>query len=211
MNESNQVEKIYAAHPSAADYAAEYFKYLSEVLGKIDRNEIARFADCLWAARERGARIFFLGNGGSAATASHFANDLTIGPRCFDKPFHAIALTDNQAILTCIGNDFGFEDIFAIQLRTQKLTAGDVVVAISASGNSPNVIKACRLARERGATVVGLSGFDGGMLRELSEIRLHVPTAKGEYGPVEDVHMIFDHLIGTYLNMRVKAEMAGKS
>lgn len=201
----NQIERIFESNPGAEQYADSYLKYLSEVLARLDRKAIAAFADCLWDARERGAQIFFLGNGGSAATASHFANDLSIGPRNFKKPFNARAITDNVAVITCIGNDFGYDDIFKIQLQTQLMRKGDVVVAISASGNSPNIIKACEYAREAGATVVGLTGFDGGKLLEISDIRLHVQTAKGEYGPVEDAHMIFDHLIGTYLNMRVKA------
>ncbi len=204
----NQIERIYETSQNAEQYADAYLKYLSEVLTKLDRRAIAQFADCLWDARERGAQIFFLGNGGSAATASHFANDLSIGPRDFEKAFNAKSITDNNAIMTCIGNDFGYEDIFVIQLKTQQLKKGDVVVAISASGNSPNVIKACLYAREKGAKVVGLSGFDGGKLREVCDIKLHVQTEKGEYGPVEDVHMIYDHLIGTFLMMRVRAELA---
>lgn len=203
----NQITRIYENSPSAEQYADQYLKYLSEVLTRLDRKAIAAFADTLLEAREKGAQIFFMGNGGSAATATHFANDLAIGPRDFVKPFNVKSLTDNNAIMTCIGNDFGYEDIFLLQLQTQYLKAGDVVVAISASGNSPNIIKAVKYAKQTGARIVGLTGFDGGALRELSDIQLHVQTEKGEYGPVEDVHMIFDHLIGTYLNMRIKNEM----
>ena len=97
--------------------------------------------------------------------------------------------------------------MFVDQLKVH-LRDGDSVVAISASGNSPNLIEAVDYARARGATVVGLTGFDGGKLRERSDISLHVPTAKGEYGPVEDMHMIFDHLIGSYLNADVKSGAA---
>lgn len=207
----NQIERIFEISDSAERYADSYLRYLTEVIGKLDRKAIATFIDCLWDARERGASIYFLGNGGSAATASHFANDLSIGPRNFTKPFFAKSITDNNAVMTCIGNDFGYDDIFKIQLQTQGMKKGDVVVAISASGNSPNVIKACEYARGAGATVVGLTGFDGGKLMAMSDIRLHVETAKGEYGPVEDAHMIFDHLIGTYMMMRVRAELAGRN
>lgn len=203
----NQIERMFEVSENAEAYADAYLCYLTEVFKKLDRKMIAAFTECLWQARESRAQIFFLGNGGSAATASHFANDLSIGPRDFDKPFNAKSITDNSAVMSCIGNDFGFDDIFVIQLRTQQLRRGDVVVAISASGNSPNVVKACEYARETGATVVGLTGFDGGKLMELSHIKLHVPTDRGEYGPVEDVHMIFDHLVATYLLMRVRGEL----
>jgi len=152
--------------------------------------------------------VFFIGNGGSAATASHFANDISIGTRTGDKkPFRAVSLTDNVAVMTALANDEGYDRMFVDQLRVH-MRAGDSLVAISASGNSPNLIEAVDYATSRGATVIGLTGFDGGKLREKSDISLHVPTAKGEYGPVEDVHMIFDHLIGSYLIAEVKRQTA---
>ena len=156
-------------------------------------------------SRERGAHIFFIGNGGSAATASHFANDISIGTRVShtDKPFKAMSLTDNMAVITAVGNDDGYEHIFTKQLQNFAKT-GDVLVAISASGNSPNIIHTVEYAKTKGLKVIGLTGFDGGKLRELSDIRIHVQTRKGEYGPVEDVHMFVDHLIGTYFNRAVK-------
>jgi D-sedoheptulose 7-phosphate isomerase len=150
--------------------------------------------------------VFFIGNGGSAATASHFANDIAIGTRTGDaKPFRAMALTDNVAVLTALANDNGYDSIFVDQLKVH-LRDGDALVAISASGNSPNVIAAVEYARSRGAKVVGLTGFDGGKLRTLSDIAIHAQTAKGEYGPVEDLHMVVDHLVGSDLAARVRRE-----
>ena len=113
----------------------------------------------------------------------------------------AISLTDNQPFITAVSNDIGFEHVFEEQLRNM-LQLGDVVVAISASGNSPNVVKAIEFANSHGAVSIGLVGFDGGRLREISQIVLHVPTDHGEYGPVEDIHLILDHMITEYLIMK---------
>lgn len=201
----NKLDEIFAQDKTPAVYAKNYGAYLSEVLSKLDYNEIGRMMETILDARERGAHIFFIGNGGSAATASHFANDISIGTRVThtDKPFKAMSLTDNMAVITAVGNDDGYEHIFTKQLQNFAKT-GDVLVAISASGNSPNVIHTVEYAKTKGLKVIGLTGFDGGKLRELSDVRIHVQTRKGEYGPVEDVHMFVDHLIGTYFNRAVK-------
>jgi D-sedoheptulose 7-phosphate isomerase len=191
----NRVEDLFTKRPGGAAYADGYLRYLSEVLDQIDRESIAAFSEALLAARERGNRIFFLGNGGSAATASHWVNDLT---RWRGRPFRALSLTENVALLTAVANDFGYEHVFRQQLET-LMGPGDMVVAISASGNSPNVVEAIQYANDNGAVTVGLTGFDGGRLREIAQIVVHAPTNKGEYGPAEDVHMILDHLVTSYL------------
>jgi len=182
----------------AAAFAAAYFRKLTTLLSQVDTAAIATVAQALLDARERGARVFVFGNGGSAATASHFANDIGIGTRTWDRPFRVLSLSENTAILTAIANDFGYDQIFTRQLATQMLP-GDVVIAISASGNSANVIAAVEYANRAGGISVGLTGFDGGRLRRIVHLGVHVPTAKGEYGPVEDVHMVLDHLLGGYL------------
>jgi D-sedoheptulose 7-phosphate isomerase len=194
----NNVERIFSEQQQPSRFARGYLDYLTQVLSQLDEGEIAAFIDTLVAARDRGARIFFIGNGGSAATASHFANDIAIGCRTWERPFRAMSLTDNVAVMTAIANDYGYEHIFTLQLKTM-MHPGDVVVAISASGNSPNVVQAIEWANEQGAVTVGLTGFDGGKLRAVAKQAVHVPTMKGEYGPVEDVHMIIDHLVGGYL------------
>lgn len=185
---------------NSKEFVGQYLGRLEEILASLNHDEISRFMDALLAARDRGSRIFFIGNGGSAATASHFANDVGIGTRSWQKPFQAIALTDNVAVMTAIGNDYGYDQIFTLQLKT-LLKPDDVVVAISASGNSPNVLRAIEYANEKGALTIGLTGFDGGELRKRAQLSVHVPSQKGEYGPVEDVHMIFDHLSACWLRL----------
>lgn len=199
----NRLDEIFANNKNPAQFAQGYGAYLGEVLSRLDYSEIGKMIETILDARERGAHIFFIGNGGSAATASHFANDISIGTRVASKPFKAISLTDNVAILTALANDDGYEVVFTKQLQNFAQPK-DVLVAISASGNSPNIIHAVNYAKKNDLKVIGLTGFDGGKLRELSDIRIHVDTKKGEYGPVEDVHMFVDHLIGSYFNRIVK-------
>ena len=203
----NKIDEMTQAHGSnAAGYARAYLDYLSSCFASVDCDAVGAFADLLLSARQTGNAIFFIGNGGSAATASHFANDISVGTRTGDdKPFRAISLTDNVAVMTALANDEGYEKMFVDQLKVH-MRDGDALVAISASGNSPNVIAAVEYAKSRKATIIGLTGFDGGKLRELSDISLHVSTARGEYGPVEDLHMIFDHLIGSFLIAEVKRQ-----
>ncbi|MBF0341434.1 MAG: SIS domain-containing protein [Magnetococcales bacterium] len=194
----NHLDRIFT--PDPATFASAYFDHLSRVLQAIDTGEIQCFIQILLAARERGSTIFFIGNGGSAATASHFANDLAIGTLRSNggKPFRAVSLTDNTAILTAIGNDHGYPELFVRQLRVLG-QPGDVLVGISASGNSTNLLEAFAYARTRDIATVAITAFDGGRLRTLADAGIHVPTGLGEYGPAEDAHLILDHLIAAYL------------
>jgi D-sedoheptulose 7-phosphate isomerase len=202
----NRLDDLYGdGDGDAAAFARGYLEYVSKILQQLDVDAIAAFAGELLGARDRAAHIFFIGNGGSAATASHFANDIAIGSQSWDKPFRAISLADNVPTMTAIANDHGYEEIFTKQLRA-LLDPEDVVVAISVSGNSRNVVSAVEYAKERGARTVGLTGFDGGRLRGLVDVELHVPTAAGEFGPAEDVHMIFDHLLGSFLQLHCRAQ-----
>lgn len=192
---NNRVTEAFAKSADGAQYADQYLNYLSEVMAALDRDAISAFAEALLDARRRDARVFFLGNGGSAATASHWVNDLT---RHRDRPWRAIGLTDNVAVMSAYANDFGYDLVFTMQLEN-LMEPGDVVVAISASGNSPNVISAVEYANAKGGITVGLTGFTGGKLAEVSQIVVHAPTNTGEYGPAEDIHMILDHLVTSYL------------
>lgn len=192
----NNIDRFFTRDPIA--FAGAYLQYLTEVMKGIDVAEIARFIQTLLKARERGAMIFFIGNGGSAATASHFANDLAIGTNSYDKPFRVISLTDNQATITAIANDFGYQDIFVRQLRVLG-KSGDVLVGVSASGNSANIVRAFEFSKSLGIKTIAITAFDGGKMKIIADEGIHVPTALKEYGPAEDVHMMLDHLVGAYL------------
>jgi len=181
-----------------SDYAQEYIFRLQKVLTGIQHEQVEQFVDLLLEARASDRNIFFVGNGGSAATSSHFANDFGIGTRQRNKPFRAVSLTDNLATITALGNDFGYDQIFSRQIEILG-RADDLLVAISASGNSENLICAFETAKNLRLTTVAITAFDGGALREMADYSVHVPTSKGEYGPAEDAHMILDHLITNYL------------
>ena len=179
------------------DFSKQYLEYLTNLIQKLDTQSIAQFADLLLDSRDSGSTTFFLGNGGSASTATHFVNDVSLGSRQFDKPFRAISLCDNQAVITAIANDDGYENIFLQQLQTLA-KPGDTIVCISASGNSKNLINAIEYAKQHSIYVVGLTAFDGGYLKENCDLNIHVPTKVGEYGPAEDLHMVVCGLIGSY-------------
>jgi len=201
----SELDKIFSQSRSADAFAVGYLKYLNQVLSGLNIEEISNFVKALLETRECGAQILFMGNGGSAATASHFANDLTIGTRSWSKPFRATSLADNHAIVTAISNDNGYEHIFLQQLQA-LMKKGDAVVAISASGNSINLVKAIEYANSKGVTTVGITAFDGGQLHQIAKLGIHVPTNKGEYGPAEDAHMVINHIIGAYLTRLVSDE-----
>jgi len=197
----NNIDRFFTLDSTA--FAEAYIQYLQSVLQCIDTAEISRFIQTLLDARSRGATVFFIGNGGSAATSSHFANDLAFGTNDYDQPFRIISLTDNVSVITALGNDFGYEEIFVRQLKVLA-KPGDVLVAISASGNSPNLIKAFDYALSSGIKTVAITAFDGGKMKMMADEGVHVPTESKEYGPAEDAHMVLDHLVGAYLMRYVK-------
>lgn len=174
-----------------------YTTTLQDVLGQLPAEDISRVIGEIVDAGERGSTIFIMGNGGSAATASHFACDLAKGTQRPGQPlFRVIALTDNVPLMTAWGNDTAYDRIFAEQLRP-LVQPNDLVIAISGSGNSPNVLEAVRLAREAGARTVGWTGFRGGQLKDLVDVCVIVPSHSMEQ--IEDVHLIMEHAVCTTL------------
>ena len=180
----------------------EYLRIEAETLNKLDAGEISRALNELLRALSEERTVYIFGNGGSGSTASHFAGDFNKGvSEGLEKPFRFQCLNDNIPTLLAVANDFDYSEVFVYQLRG-RIAPGDVVMAISGSGNSGNVLKAARYAKEQGATVIGLTGYQGGALRELSDISLHVPVASMQIA--EDVHLIFDHLMMAVLCEHLK-------
>ena len=193
--------QLYDSSASPADYALKYLGRVAELLKKIDGSVVAKVIDLIEEASRRGSSVFCMGNGGSAAVASHFVNDLAASRLVEGKPgIRAFSLTDNVESVTAIANDTGFENIFSHQLRT-NMRSGDVVIAMSASGNSENIIRAVRYAREHGGHTVGWCGFNGGRLPELCDLTIHIPTTHDEYGPVEAIFLHLTHIVSGYLTM----------
>ncbi|HDC4323218.1 SIS domain-containing protein [Aeromonas hydrophila] len=175
-----------------------YLVRMANTLLSIDSDNIEKIILRLETCHHKNGTIYVIGNGGSSATASHMANDFSVGLKLRGiRNFNIISLADNVPVCTAIANDIGYENIFYAQL-VDKLTSDDVVIAISCSGNSPNIVKASKYAIEIGSTLIGLTGFDGGTLKQICDINYHVDTEKGDYGIVEDVHMILDHIIYSY-------------
>ena len=176
------------------------YNYLDEVkstLLNIDAIALREAVGVLLEAIQNQKTIYCFGNGGSASTASHFANDFNkILNSAVDNKFQFICLNDNIATIMAIANDISYEDVFSYQLQG-RLKPGDVVIAISGSGNSKNIIKAVEYAWACGNTVIGLTGFDGGRLKQLANINLHVPINNMQI--TEDIHLLFNHLLVSVL------------
>ncbi|WP_419827835.1 D-sedoheptulose-7-phosphate isomerase [Sphingomonas sp.] len=182
---------------SIGAYLDGYAVRLGEVLGAVDRGALARAAEMIEAAAAADHRVFSVGNGGSAAIADHLCCDWTKGTHVSGHPvIDATSLTANGALYSALANDFGFDIAFARHLDIVG-RAGDVLIAISSSGNSPNIIAAVEKARDRGMGTVGLSGFDGGRLKEVADVAIHVDARN--YGIVEDAHQSVMHIIAQYI------------
>lgn len=180
------------------DFIKNYTAKLTSLLNEIDLQAIEDIKNTINKTEKLNSKIYIIGNGGSAATASHMANDLSAGLKMREiRNFNVESLSDNSSVCTAIANDIGYENIFYAQLK-HKIKKEDVLIAISCSGNSANIVKAAKYAKETGATIIGITGFDGGELKKISDIKFHVDAPKGEYGLVEDVHMILDHIIYSY-------------
>ncbi len=170
-----------------------YFSTVQGLLNETPFEAVDAVVDALIAAHRAGNTVFICGNGGSAATATHFGCDLAKRTIVAGQPrFRVIALTDNNALMTALGNDIGYEAIFAEQL-IPLVRAGDIVIGISGSGNSPNVLNAMKAAREAGAVTVGFCGYDGGKLKGAVDLPVHVPSFN--MAMVEDVHLMLEHAI----------------
>ena len=198
------IDQIVMENKDFKTFARAYMHYMSQLLAGLDLGALERIVNELEDARKNGKTVFIIGNGGSASTASHMANDLGFGVRRHTEPsLKVVSLTDNCAVLTALANDVGYEQIFLRQLQLYY-RGGDKLIVISASGNSHNLILAAEWVRQQGGKVLGLLGFDGGKLKGMCDIPLIVTTPKGEYGPVEDVHMIIDHLLYTWLWWKIR-------
>ena len=181
---------------SMQDFATEYIKGVEHLLGSLDATQIARMVALVEQAGESGKRIYAIGNGGSAATASHFVNDMGKGASLGrEKRFKIVPLTDCVPWMTALSNDLSYDDVYVEQLRNFA-EPGDVVIAVSGSGNSENVLRAVRYAREVGCHTVGLAGFQGGKLKDLVDCCIVVES--DHMGRIEDLHLVLLHIVCYY-------------
>ena len=183
--------------------AKQYLENLKLAIDAMSLDDIQKVAEVLFTAYKNGKRVFIFGNGGSASTASHMAADFGKGTlkNVYDpneKRFQTVSLTDNVAMMTAFANDLSYDEMFVQQLKNY-IQKGDVVIGISGSGNTPNVIKAILYAKEVGVTTIGLLGFTtGGNTKNLVDYDITIKS--NNYGVVEDLHMTLDHLLTTCLS-----------
>ncbi|HUI45142.1 MAG TPA: SIS domain-containing protein [Nitrospirota bacterium] len=171
----------------------QYLEKLQRTIDALDRRQLNKLAELLMDAYQRDANIFICGNGGSALTASHFACDLNKGASYgLEKRWRVIALTDNLATIMAYANDVSYDEVFVEQLKN-FMKPKDVIIAISGSGNSVNVLKAIKYAREKGGMTIGLTGYDGGSLAKIANLALNANINDMQIS--EDIHMITSHLI----------------
>jgi D-sedoheptulose 7-phosphate isomerase len=181
------------------EHTREYFRRLHEITKEINLEAVNRVFQQLRTARDRGSRVFVAGNGGSAATASHWVNDMgKATKRSGRDAFQVMCLSDNMSWLTALANDEGFDRVFSGQLENFA-RRDDLLIVISASGNSPNLVHAVEFAQSIGVKTIGLLGFDGGILKEMVDDLVWIKSEKGQYELVEDAHMMLCHVWTTSL------------
>ena len=202
----NNLDFAFGEVTTIGEYSRKYFSYLADVLDSIDESEINKLGDALESARNNGNTIFVAGNGGSSTTATTMANDIgfdILKKTGTDKAFRVLSLADNNSVITAIANDVGYENVFINQLKIHYRT-GDSIILISASGNSPNILKAAEWVKSKGGTIIGFLGFTGGKLIEFCDVRINVKSEAGEYGPVEDAHLIMNHILAHWFQNKLK-------
>jgi len=203
MKES--IKEIAKKNNKISEFALDYFNRLFSIFNNLDLKKLDNLEIVLKKARLNKNNIFVFGNGGSAATASTMANDLgfdILKKTSIKTPFKFFALTDNTPVITAISNDTGYENVLINQLRIH-FRKKDTIILISASGNSKNLIKAANWVKKNNGYVFSFLGFDGGKLKNLSNDYILVKTEKGEYGPVEDMHLIINHIFAHWFQSRL--------
>ena len=183
----------------------QYKDLTLQAINNIDSEDLSQIVFILHQALADNKQVFTMGNGGSAATANHIVNDLTQIKKKFKSQSPIISLTSNASVLTCIGNDIGYEYIFSKQLEG-SLHASDIVIAYSVSGNSPNILNAIDSIKQAGATLISFTGFAGGELAEKANHRIHIPGEAGNYGVPEALHLFYSHLICDLLRSQVDGQ-----
>jgi D-sedoheptulose 7-phosphate isomerase len=207
----NNLDKIYQENGlNALAFSKAYADYLITLINQLDHSKIAECIQILEEARQNENTIFIIGNGGSASTASHIGNDFGLAvikktSKQSNKSYRALALTDNVSVISAIGNDSTYNNIFVDQLKVH-FRKGDKLIVISASGNSPNLLVASEWFKEQGGKVIGWLGFDGGKLKDIVDLPIVVASPKGEYAPVEDLHLVINHIIVTWMQFKILNE-----
>jgi D-sedoheptulose 7-phosphate isomerase len=192
--------EVKAPGPEVGAFAADYARRLASVLDSHDWSDVARLAEELLDCRDSGRQVFLCGNGGSAANAIHMANDFIYGiSKTLGVGLRVTALPANSSVITCLANDLGYETIFSAQLAVQA-RRGDVLVALSGSGNSPNILKALEQARTMGLRSYAILGYTGGRAKAMTDVPIHFRVDDMQLS--EDLQLIVGHILMQYLYAR---------
>ena len=197
----NKLQELYDNASSGENYADTYVEHMVKVLQSLDTKTVVTVTEIIEKTAADNQSFFVVANGGSAAVSTHWVNDLSANTVVEGQPgFRVISLTDNASSLTALGNDASFDEVFTIQLKA-NMRPGDVVLFMSVSGNSPNLVDAIKYANDNGATTIACTGMEGGALKELAHHCIHTPSTKDEYGPIEDIFSVIMHIAQSYISM----------
>jgi len=201
----SEINKLAVKDKNIADFAESYFQNLSNTFRKIDKKSILKLEREFLDIRKKNATLYVFGNGGGAATAMTMANDLgfDVLKKTNKKTFKIVSLNDNSSVITAIANDTGYDNIFLNQLKIH-FKKNDKILIFSASGNSKNLIDAANWVKKRSGKVISILGFDGGKLKKISNLTVHIKSEKGDYGPVEDSQLIINHIMAHWFQKNLK-------
>ena len=190
------INKLSVKNKNVASFAESYFQNLIDTFKKLDKELIIKLEREFLEIRKKNATLYVFGNGGGAATAMTMANDLgfDVLKKTNKKTFKIISLNDNSSVITAIANDTGYDNIFLNQLKIH-FKRNDKILIFSASGNSKNLVDAANWVKKKGGKVISILGFDGGKLKKISNLSVHIKSEKGDYGPVEDIQLIINHIL----------------
>lgn len=192
----SQINKLAVKNKNIADFAKAYFKNLNDTFNNIDKISLIKLEKEFLDIRKKNSTLYVFGNGGGAATAMTMANDLgfDVLKKTKKKTFKIISLNDNSSVITAIANDTGYENVFLNQLKIH-FKKNDKILIFSASGNSKNLVDAAKWIKNKGGKVISILGFNGGKLKKISDLVVHIKSNKGDYGPVEDMQLIINHIL----------------
>jgi D-sedoheptulose 7-phosphate isomerase len=199
------INKLSVKNKNIANFAESYFQNLIDTFKKLDKESIIKLEREFLEIRKKNATLYVFGNGGGAATAMTMANDLgfDVLKKTNKKTFKIVSLNDNSSVITAIANDTGYDNIFVNQLKIH-FKKNDKILIFSASGNSKNLIDAANWVKKKGGKVMSILGFDGGKLKKISNLTIHIRSEKGDYGPVEDSQLIINHIMAHWFQKNLK-------
>ena len=199
------IEKLAYKEKNIENFSKRYLERINLIFKKINLKELSKLEDEFLDLRKKNSTLFVFGNGGGAATAMTMANDLgfDVLKKTNKKTFKIISLNDNSSVVTAIANDKSYDEIFMNQLKIH-FNKKDKILIFSASGNSKNLIKAAKWVKKKKGKVISIIGFDGGKLKKLSDTYIHIPTERGEYGPVEDFQLMINHILAHWFQKNLK-------